>query len=1693
MIERFAGRYALVKRLGQGGMGEVFLARDLATGAECALKRMVAAPIRGDALDPGVMLREFEALTRVRHPTVVAVHELGFAPDGAPYFTMEYVPGLAADRALVRGDWPALFFTAAQVAHGLEALHAAGVCHGDLKPSNLLVVPGLAPDALPAGVRLVDFGLAGLLGQTMRGHRGTPGYAAPEVVRGESPGPAADLYGLGATLYTLVAGRAAFSGHVSSELLQRQQAGPPPALALEEAGAPPALVQLVLRLMAPLPVERPRDAREVRRELERIHPAARRPLAERLQTVVVVGRERELALLERRLAQPGRRARVVVLDGEPGAGKSAVLGELAARATLAGRSVVQLSCASFETQGELALALMRRLAADAGADPSTLPLPARNAATAEESLGAMADAAAEWTRAIAERSGAPLLLLDDGEAVDPLSRAFVRRLVLHPAAAPSLWVWARRPLPDGAPEDERALIEAGVAEPLALGPLDAEGAARLAAVRLGDPAPASLLEFLWARAGGHPGLTLELLRAAAAAGAVEESDAGLLVRAERLAEVRVPASFEESLLERLGALPPPARAAAAALAAWGRPADEARVAALEPAAAGGCEALLAAGLAARDAAGRLRLAPPALSARLLEGVAPEARSALHRAALAADDLSPAERFRHLRGAGDARGALAVAGSPEAAGDETLAIEAAALAETEAPDMAAVRHEVAARLLAARGRYGQAIPHLERALALEPAGEARPRRWAMLATACFRAGRPAEVARVVERALAEDPPPAMRARLLVDEAARLHAEGQLQPAFVAAGEAVSLAAGTSDDEAMGHAALTLAAVLLESGHLEEAEEQAQRAMRAYERCGLALGRIRAMVNSAAIAGTRGKVDEAERLCREAVAEARERGARVALEEALMRLAALLLQTGRWSATHEALTEAVRIALEDGRARSAAIAVASLAMTEGLAGRPRAARRQARAAIRLARASLPAMEPQAWRALALAHRIAGRPGRSERAARHALSLAMRRGTTDEIRWCRIELARLLAGAGRWKEAGELCERALEGDRTSEAGAIVLAALAGRAALRLGAAAAATKRLADAETRLRGAPAPYAAALVEQLRAESALAGRRTAEGIECARRALDALAALPAPADRALALLDFARLALAADSETRAPVLAWLEEAAGAFERFGDRRNRERALAYSVQWLRESLATRPAAAADRSLLDAVSRLLHSLPDLRELTRRAMRLAVEQLGAERGVLLLADPESGRLEPMAEYGAVDATTRRDAVGYSRRVVERVTRGGSALLIGDAPSDPRAVSQSVTDLGLRSIVCVPMFLRGKVVGAVYLDDSRRPDAFGENERALLDGFAQLMAVAIENSRGQQEVERANERLVEENLSLRREVGARFRTQKLVAASSAMQQVIALIEQAARSDSTMLLTGENGTGKELIARVLHHSGKRALGPFVAVNCGAIPETLLETELFGILANVATGVRARVGRFVQAHGGTLFLDEIGEMPLQQQVALLSAISNREITPVGGGDPIHVDVRIIAATNRDVGRMLEEGAFREDLYYRLNVIPLEVPPLRARKADIPAMARLFVEQFAAQQEREAPELSPEFLAALMQSDWPGNVRELQNYIERVLALNPGRVLHPNPLPRDLESRGEDLKLGRARRLAEVVGKIERKVVAEALERAGGNQSHAARELGMSEASIRYRIRRYGLATRQNPRTRKKPRAR
>ena len=335
--------------------------------------------------------------------------------------------------------------------------------------------------------------------------------------------------------------------------------------------------------------------------------------------------------------------------------------------------------------------------------------------------------------------------------------------------------------------------------------------------------------------------------------------------------------------------------------------------------------------------------------------------------------------------------------------------------------------------------------------------------------------------------------------------------------------------------------------------------------------------------------------------------------------------------------------------------------------------------------------------------------------------------------------------------------------------------------------------------------------------------------------------------------------------------------------------------------------------------------------------------------------------------------------------------------------------------------------------------------------------------------------------ELAARELREENRALREELGKRYEYTNVVAQSGKMQSVLALVERVAATNATVLLGGESGVGKDLIARAIHEHSQRAAGPFIKINSTAIPENLLESELFGYEKGAFSGATtSKPGKFELADKGTLFLDEIGDVPPATQVKLLRVLQDREFERLGGTKTLKVDVRLIAATNRDLRAAIEEGAFREDLYYRLNVVAIDIPPLREHKEDIPALANFFLEKFARESNQPRRKFTAEALRKLIDYHWPGNVRELENIVTRAATLAPGEVLEPSDIHFDSESpsRRAGASIAPVLPAGMTLEKWEEEMIREALRRANGNKSQAARALGLSRNALRYRLSKMGV---------------
>ncbi len=481
--------------------------------------------------------------------------------------------------------------------------------------------------------------------------------------------------------------------------------------------------------------------------------------------------------------------------------------------------------------------------------------------------------------------------------------------------------------------------------------------------------------------------------------------------------------------------------------------------------------------------------------------------------------------------------------------------------------------------------------------------------------------------------------------------------------------------------------------------------------------------------------------------------------------------------------------------------------------------------------------------------------------------------------------------------------------------------------------------------------------------------------------------------------------------------------------------------------------------------KALLE-ISQQLNSLREPEEVLENALDIAVRQLAADRGFILMKD-ETGEFVSAAVRN-IEKARPEEVEDISHSTVEKVLHTGKPLLTFDALSDERFdEARSVVLHEIRSIACVPLILKGELQGLIYIDSQGQKARFSRQSLHFLEAFANQAAIALENAR-------LLSRFREENALLKEEFHRIFAFREIIGKSKAMEQVFQLIGKVLNNDATVLITGETGTGKELVARAIHYNGWRSKKPFVPVNCGAIPENLIESELFGHKKGAFTGAIAdKKGLVEMADGGTLFLDEVGELPPAMQVKLLRFLQDRQFTPVGEVRPRKADVRIIAATNRDLREDIREGRFRQDLFYRLNVINIHIPPLRERKKDIPLLVKHFVDVYQKKLQKQITSVTPAAMKQLEQYPWPGNVRELENTIERALVVDSdGKIDVDDLILLEEDSGGTGIEAGMT------LEELSRILLEKTLKATDYNKTRTAELMGVSLRWVHYKSKEWGL---------------
>jgi len=481
--------------------------------------------------------------------------------------------------------------------------------------------------------------------------------------------------------------------------------------------------------------------------------------------------------------------------------------------------------------------------------------------------------------------------------------------------------------------------------------------------------------------------------------------------------------------------------------------------------------------------------------------------------------------------------------------------------------------------------------------------------------------------------------------------------------------------------------------------------------------------------------------------------------------------------------------------------------------------------------------------------------------------------------------------------------------------------------------------------------------------------------------------------------------------------------------------------------------EALPPNARLARDLAAVLRISTAINGIKKAEELQRRVLDMMFEVLPIERGAILLNGHQSDEFVSGVYRDRVSDVNAPFRI--SRTIARQVLRDGVAVMANDVLNDQQFLpTESIVASQIRSLLCVPLLVFGAKLGLIYADTTRPAAQLDEHHLHLLTAIASVTAVALEHARYVEWLEGENRRLQEE-INIEHD---------MVGESPRMRDVYQFVNRVAPFESTVLIRGESGTGKELVARAIHRTSKRGNRPFVAINCAALTESLLESELFGHERGAFTGaITQKKGKIEIADGGTLFLDEIGELALPLQAKLLRVLQEREFERVGGTRPIKVDIRLITASNRNLDEAVKSNLFRQDLFFRLNVVSIMLPPLRDRRDDIPLLATYFVQKYARATDRRVVAISPEAYMLLKKYDWPGNVRELQNALERAVVLGSSDHIRPEDLPEALVENNESMDAG-VTRYHDAVNTVKRQLILRAIEQAGGNFTEAAKLLDL-----------------------------
>ncbi|MFO7676291.1 MAG: sigma 54-interacting transcriptional regulator [bacterium] len=1725
-------RYEVISLLGGGTATEVYEVRDIIGNRTLAMKML-----REDAdKEAEVRLsREFYHLSRFSHAGIIQAIDYGTTHEHRPYFVMEFFPGKPLNRHFAKGYAPELESVTVQVLRALDSIHAQGLIHCDLKPENVLVAE---LDGEPVA-KLLDFGFAERLtiGEAIE-PRGTLGYVAPEVFKGADADARADLYSLGMILYEVVTGTGPSSEKSIRDWLRRQYFSELPSPRKANPDIPERFEAVLLSLTHKNPDRRPRSAAAVIRALNGSEESPEQAGPRKyLMAPAFVGRGEYLSGLRDALRDGAQsRARVVCVSGERGVGKSRLMSEFKFLAQLEGATIFSFEPGSLGARPQsLVEALLGYLRVYARADLPSDDEAERASATGEGKYRLFETV----TQRLKDLAGSHrvshslVIIVDDFELFDPTSLEFLRYLgfSLDKDRITILVCGLKeRRFLDLIAEFGRTGHSAHISLPTMTG----EETAGLAASLLGEvnDSPA-LAKWLVQATGGNPLFAIETVHALIDGRVLLFRNGRWVLELSSLDAYRPPETVTDVVQRRLDNLTAEELEVLRIGAASGGPFTIEFLRAV----VGIDERVLFNAIGRLKALGLLRTfaaeggAALVLSSKILEAVitgrlsVEERRENHRRVALALELLYPEKQDKlvfdlahHYAQAGIADRAYACSvRAGRRARDYQLSEQALGFFETAlalSAGTAPVRErleliETVGELREATGKYAEAIDIYTQGMSLVVSDRELPSRKDLLARLLRRLGlvhqrlgQSAEALNFFNQALLMHPDRASVGyiQLLDDLGWSYCAAQEFNRAEDLLTQALHLADRLKPTDAEAYnrmSARTLYYFGVMSWTRQDhvlALQLAERSLGIYEsiRDDHNVGKVSQFI--ATLWWRRGELDKAKDYYLKYL-PAQRKGAEVSLLlRTLQGLGLISQDEGEWDRAYDYLDEALRIAQRIGDAPATIDLESGIGSVCDERGEWDEALRHFGRADEVLAAS-------------------GQGGGYEKAVVRAnrARILGRRGLIDEAEQ---ELAGALEQAEQLADANlgffvllYQAELALLAERNDTARQRIIRAgrefrrerdWRQRAAFR------------DVASQFRLAHGDFARALADATRALAYLkdksAAKEQAQALRnsgLARYALDRHERGAAEIKRSIELLKASgstyelgrslyasARALARQTpgertvDFRMPVsfrpvpphvlteaLANLKQAEEVFRRLGARIDLAR-----TEELAEALtqvsATMQLKARERGeylkVFYRLSELMSLGLDKEDFAERVLDLVIEVTRAERGVLFLA--HGSKLVPAAAR-SVDQATVEDAKDVSQSVLRKVRRRGELVFSADAMSDPRfSAANSVMLNRIRSMLCAPLRTENKVIGTIYLDSRVTAHLFLEEDKNLLMSVANLLGATIDRSQSFQ-------RLQEEMSTQREDVPVDDATGFFIGRSRAMREVYQVVDQIAETDCTVLLTGETGTGKGVIAQLIHARSERRGRALVTINCGALPEPLLESELFGHVRGAFTGaVRDKTGLFETAEGGTAFLDEITNTTLNTQGKLLQVLEEKTIRRLGDTETKRVDIRLICATNVDLRKEVEAGRFRQDLFYRMNVVSIEVPPLRDRTGDVPQLAGFFVKRCARQLNKPVIGFEPPVLRAFSTYRWPGNVREMANVIERAAIMTQKRRITLEDLGAAFANlRAEQEEVGTRRRRGRAV---DREAIIKALRAHDGNVTRAADSLATHRRQLQRLIQRYAI---------------